>query len=186
MAFFSRHSDKFSGKRDDGDDDDDDEDEQQHHSTQTIALISVFTIVGIICLAVSSMAAFHYWRKRALLKDGRCLEEEGTAQQGAQKKNLDDNYEPRCAWCYIAENKLCTWCAGEKSDPDNESAGTTIYSNRVSEEREMGATTPQIPAKASFRPDVGVYTIPSPPASFKGKGRAMDESGAPSPTIERT
>lgn len=106
----------------------------------------------------------------------RKREHHAKAETGAGKdirQNSTEDDSLACAWCYISQKKLCSWCSGERTD--DEGAAATIYSRNVSDADSTSSRKISSPddgmvqGKHSFSPRAGIYAICPPTSSYKGK-----------------
>ncbi|KAI5788310.1 hypothetical protein EDC01DRAFT_631261 [Geopyxis carbonaria] len=178
-------------KRDHTDDPEEIEDLEEFHDHQhshmpphILALIIVLTIVGTLILAALGMCLFHWLKARRVAatagSDASTTPETSTnpststtpvsdvksppeSEAGLRGGALPEADEPDCSWCYISEKKLCGWCSGENQDPPEAAHrrmssidGSSMFSGHT----RVGS---EIEVKHSFRPDLGLYTLPSSP-----------------------
>lgn len=98
-----------------------------------VALICSFAIIGSLLLSAMAMTLCLWCRRRRRGRRGRrrtytksnrastaTVIAESTADGSGKRPLLA--LASQCSWCYIAESKVCKWCAGEAEDVcDNKS-----------------------------------------------------------------
>jgi hypothetical protein len=81
-----------------------------HH----LAVIISCAIIGALILSAIAMGVFLCYRRRRAIE---AATDPGPPSESSSGKG-PPSISSECSWCYIAENKVCIWCAGQARDED--------------------------------------------------------------------
>jgi hypothetical protein len=99
-------------------------------SPHLLAIIITCSVVGVLLLSAIGMGVFLWYHRRHVTvaapeqpPSGFNDEKRSSPHPGFEDIEIEAPQRPpparQCSWCYIAENKLCKWCAGEAQDDED-------------------------------------------------------------------
>jgi hypothetical protein len=110
---------------------DEDQDNVDGMPPHLLAIIITCTVVGVLLLSAIAMGVFLWYHRRHVpapapeqVQPSGFNDEKRRSHSGFEDIEIGAPQRPppaavQCSWCYIAENKLCKWCAGEAQDEDD-------------------------------------------------------------------